>query len=134
MNNHTGITISGVVATGGARTRRRRSFSVLALLVATTIAFAAFSSTAFAADPTSAQYCDGLTTTSSNCSSVDGSSASGTTSAQTPVSTEAGGLGGQVGSLPFTGWDLMSLAAIALALTASGLVLARLTNGRRPPA
>jgi hypothetical protein len=134
VNNHKGITNSAKLPIGGTRARGGRSLSILALVVATTMAFAAFASTSFAADPTSAQYCDGLTTTtSSDCSSVEGSSASGT-SAQKPVSKAAGGLGNQVGSLPFTGWDLMTLAAIAVALTASGLVLARLTNGRRPSA
>jgi hypothetical protein len=137
VNNHKGIANSGKFSAARTRTRGRRSFSILALVIATTMAFAAFSSTSFAADPTDAQYCDGLTTTTStDCASVEGSSASGTsgTSAQKPVSRNAGGLGNQVGSLPFTGWDLMTLAAIAVALTASGLVLARLTNGRRPSA
>jgi hypothetical protein len=96
-----------------------------------------------AADPTTAQYCDGLTGggsgsggstgTDTSCGEQDtgGQQASGGSNdpGSTPVSTSGGGgLGGQVGQLPFTGWDLFSMAAIAVALTTSGLALARITR------
>jgi hypothetical protein len=43
--------------------------------------------------------------------------------------TRAGGGGGGGGALPFTGLDVISLLAIAVALTGSGLALRRLTHG-----
>jgi hypothetical protein len=103
-----------------------------------------------AADPTTAQYCDGLTdgssnggagstgtgTTGTNCGEqgtrgqqVAGATGGGTDPGSAPAaSTSGGGLGGQVGQLPFTGWDLVSMAAIAIALATSGLALARVTR------
>jgi hypothetical protein len=96
---------------------------------------------AVAADPTSAQYCDGVTGggTSGGGSGLDcggqgvggqqDPGVSSTGAGTTPVSTSAGnGLGGQVGQLPFTGWDLVSMTAIAVVLTTSGLALARFTR------
>ena len=47
-------------------------------------------------------------------------------------STSAGGgLSGRVGPLPFTGFDVLSMAAVALAVTALGLGLQRAVS-RRP--
>jgi hypothetical protein len=120
-------------------------FAAASVAAIAMLAFAAaFSPVAMAADPTTAQYCDGLTgggSGSSGGSGIDcgeqgtggqqesGGSGGGTDPGSTPVSTSSGGgLGGQVGQLPFTGWDLLSMLAIAVALTTSGLALARVTR------
>lgn len=133
MNKLKGITSFG--GTGISRKRSgRRSFAIVAVLVATTISFGALASVSFAGDASTAQYCDTTATTTSDCSNVLGETAGGGAGGtQQSVGTNPSGLGDKVGSLPFTGWDLMSLAAVAVALTASGLVMARL-SGRRPPA
>ena len=39
--------------------------------------------------------------------------------------TPSGGLGGNVGPLPFTGFDVIAMAAVALAVTGLGLALQR---------
>lgn len=62
-----------------------------------------------AQDPTSAQYDNELTQIS--------------TGANPPA--EASGLDSQVGPLPFTGFDVIAMAAVALAVTGLGLALQR---------
>ena len=42
-----------------------------------------------------------------------------------PPSSADGGLGGNVGPLPFTGFDVIAMAAVALAVTGLGLALQR---------
>jgi hypothetical protein len=44
----------------------------------------------------------------------------------------ASGLNKQIGSLPFTGMDLLILAGVALVLTGTGLALRRLSTPRGP--
>lgn len=86
--------------------------------VAVALVFAVSAVPAFAAtDPTSSQYCDGLGTTTNGCSEVGGQQSGGSSGG------DAGGLSGQVSSLPFTGWDLIALSAIALGLLCGGMVL-----------
>ncbi len=63
------------------------------------------------ADPTTSQYGDRLTQVS-------------TGGDDQPPST-GDGLGGNVGPLPFTGFDVIAMAAVALAVTGLGLVLQR---------
>ncbi len=46
-------------------------------------------------------------------------------------SASASGLGGNVGPLPFTGFDVIAMAAVALAITGLGLGLQRAVS-RRP--
>jgi hypothetical protein len=111
---------------------QRRFLAVAASLV---VALGVAAPAAGAASPTDAQYCDGGGSSGSDCALVEGTSSSpsdpsgavGAAQAQDP------GLSGQVGQLPFTGWDLFSLVAIALALVAGGIVLSRITSshGRR---
>ncbi len=43
----------------------------------------------------------------------------------TAPSAGSGGLGGNVGPLPFTGFDVIAMAAVALAVTGLGLALQR---------
>ena len=45
---------------------------------------------------------------------------------------ETGGLDSQIGSLPFTGMDLIILAGVALVLTGTGFALRRLSTPRGP--
>src|SRR5687767_7072662 len=45
-------------------------------------------------------------------------------------SGSAGGLDSQIGSLPFTGMDLIILAGVALVLTGTGFALRRLSTPR----
>lgn len=61
-------------------------------------------------DPTRSEYKDQLTQIS--------------TGGQPPSET-ATGLGGNVGPLPFTGFDVIAMAAVALAVTGLGLALQR---------
>lgn len=61
-------------------------------------------------DPTASQYSDALTQVS--------------TGGNQPPSTDTG-LGGNVGPLPFTGFDVIAMAAVALAVTGLGLALQR---------
>jgi hypothetical protein len=42
-----------------------------------------------------------------------------------PSNLNSGGLGGNVGPLPFTGFDVIAMAAVALAVTGLGLALQR---------
>jgi hypothetical protein len=48
-----------------------------------------------------------------------------------PGTDSGSGLGGNVGPLPFTGFDVIAMAAVALAVTGVGLVLQRAV-ARRP--
>lgn len=61
-------------------------------------------------DPTTSQYGSELTQISKQA---------------TPPSPSDTGLGGRVGPLPFTGFDVIAMAAVALAVTALGLGLQR---------
>ena len=61
-------------------------------------------------DPTTSQYSDRLTQVSAG---------------GTPPSDTGAGLGGNVGPLPFTGFDVIAMAAVALAVTGLGLALQR---------
>jgi hypothetical protein len=62
-------------------------------------------------DPTQHQYGDSLTQIG--------------TGGNTPPATGSSGLGGNVGPLPFTGFDVIAMAAVALAVTGLGLGLQR---------
>jgi len=46
--------------------------------------------------------------------------------------SSSGGLDSQIGSLPFTGMDLIILAGVALVLTGTGFALRRLSTPRGP--
>ena len=62
-------------------------------------------------DPTTSQYEDQLTQINQG--------------ADPSPPSDAGGLGGNVGPLPFTGFDVIAMAAVALAVTGLGLALQR---------
>ncbi len=61
-------------------------------------------------DPTTSQYSSSLTQVSAGGQ---------------PPSDTGSGLGGNVGPLPFTGFDVIAMAAVALAVTGLGLALQR---------
>ena len=68
--------------------------------------------------PTQSQYGDQLTQVNQGGSTPPGSTPSNT-------GTSGSGLGGNVGPLPFTGFDVIAMAAVALAVTGLGLALQR---------
>jgi hypothetical protein len=76
-------------------------------------------------DPTAAQYCN------SNQNVAPTSTEEGGSESQVAAASGGGGGGGEGGgSLPFTGTDLLALAAVAAAFMAIGLALKRLATAR----
>ena len=72
--------------------------------------------------PSQHQYGDGLSQISTGDSDTGGGSVGG---GSVGGSGSEGGLGGNVGPLPFTGFDVIAMAAVALAVTGLGLALQR---------
>ena len=93
--------------------RTQRKGKLAALLVAAN--FAALLLPAFAGaqqtSPSDAQYSNNLSQVSTGGGSDPGEG--------------SGGLGGNVGPLPFTGFDVIAMTAVALAVTGLGLALQR---------
>jgi hypothetical protein len=79
-------------------------------------------------DPTTDQYNNVLQQVSQGGSTCNdgssGTSGSSSSDCSPPPSANAG-LGGNVGPLPFTGFDVIAMAAVALAVTGLGLGLQR---------
>ena len=76
-------------------------------------------------DPTTNQYGDQLSqinTGGNGNTPTSGTPSSGTAPAAAPGGS---GLSGNVGPLPFTGFDVIAMAAVALAVTGLGLALQR---------
>jgi hypothetical protein len=73
-------------------------------------------------DPTTKQYANSLTGAQNAAGGSHGASNTGSGS----VAGESGSGGGAIGGLPFTGTDLVALAAVALCLIGTGLVFQRL--------
>jgi len=110
--------------------QRPRFIAWMGALVLVTAALAVPGS-AFAQDqlsnPSSAQY--------EPQGGVLGGTASGSSNAGSPSvsrTPSGGGGGSQLGSLPFTGMDLVIVAGVALLLTGTGLALHRLSVPPRP--
>jgi hypothetical protein len=96
--------------------RKRRSLARAAAVACVVSAFAlALASPALAEDPTAAQYSASVTHSSE--SRGPGSPSADTSGLQSSV----------VGGLPFTGLDLIALAAVAAAFTSVGFALRRMT-------
>ena len=57
---------------------------------------------------------------------------SGTASSSASGGSSGGGLDSNIGSLPFTGMDLLIVAGVALVLTGTGFALRRLSMPRGP--
>jgi hypothetical protein len=90
---------------------KNKLVAVLVLVVCASLVAPAFAG-AQSGNPTKEQYNDTLTQINAgNPPSNDGDSGSG--------------LGGNVGPLPFTGFDVIAMAAVALAVTGLGLALQR---------
>ena len=100
---------------------------LLALILATSLVIA---SPAMAQnDPTSAQYCEEGTINEVTGEPCAEAGTAGTASS----GSQASGLNGRVvGSLPFTGIDLVVLGVVALALLGTGFALRRLSAPRDP--
>jgi hypothetical protein len=99
---------------------------MITIVAGLAICVPAFATTAVApaaSDPTAAQYGGDA---SGNPGGVGAANAQGSAaSSQSPGST---GLDSRIGSLPFTGLDLIALLAIAAALLATGFALHRLSR------
>ena len=74
-------------------------------------------------DPSSAQY---------NPPNIEEGTAGGGASGGSGAGSEESGLSASIGSLPFTGMDLLIIAAVALMLTGTGFALRRLSMPRDP--
>lgn len=103
--------------------QRHRVFAVMGAVVLVSAALAV-PSLAIAQDqlsnPSAAQY--------NPQGGVLGGTANGeNTGSPSVAGTPSGGGGGQIGSLPFTGMDLVIVAGVALLLTGTGLALHRLS-------
>jgi hypothetical protein len=110
------------------RRRSRALFATAAMLAAFACAMPLMAN---AADPTSAQYCDGVGGGTTGCQHLKGATAGGSASDPSSGTAAAQASGGSAsGQLPFTGSDLFSLLAVAVVLTTAGIVLIR-TSGRR---
>jgi len=103
----------------------------LGLLVAATLSFGAMPALASAQEsgsgPTSDQYEPSTIIFENNTGSGSGSgTGSGTTTTTgTGTGSGGGGLNESVGALPFTGFDVIAMLAVALAVTGLGLALQR---------
>jgi hypothetical protein len=108
--------------------RRSLRLRVVALLTVAMLALPALA--AAQSSPTNDQYGD-----IPNCVEGSGSAAAnsadcvltgaGGGSADPSDPSDPGGLGGNVGPLPFTGFDVIAMVAVALAVTGAGLALQR---------
>lgn len=78
-------------------------------------------------DPSSAQYDPPIPDGESASFESGGSAGSGSSG-----SSGGSGLNSSIGSLPFTGMDLLILAGVALVLTGTGFALRRLSSPRGP--
>lgn len=92
----------------------------------------AFAGAQTTVDPTNDQYGNTVQQVSSggsactdNNSSTAGTGAGGSDNCAPPPSQNNAGLSGNVGPLPFTGFDVIAMAAVALAVTGLGLALQR---------
>ena len=118
-------------------TTRSRSHIGLSLVLALAVGILAVLPASSAAqatnDPTAAVYGDddrGSATAGDPSSGTAGGSASGGSSG----GSESSGLASPIGSLPFTGMDLIILAGVAFVLTGTGFALRRASMPRGPQA
>jgi hypothetical protein len=107
--------------------RNRRNPLGVALIVALVAAFAAVPAAYGQSDPSAAQYpTDGQGTAGVVAGGGDPPSGA----AATAVGET--GLSDNIGSLPFTGIDLLIVAGVAFVLTGTGFALRRLSSPRGP--
>jgi hypothetical protein len=120
---------------------RRRSTPRLLLVAVLVASFSVVPAAALAqdplSDPSSAQYnapIPGGNVAGTTGSGVAGEPASGVAGepAAAGQATPGGGSSNNLGSLPFTGMDLIIVAGVALLLTGTGVALRRLSVPREP--
>ena len=105
-------------------THSRLGLLLIVALVAAFAAVPAASAQDSTSDPSAAQYDPPI---------PDPGEAAGTASSGSSSSGDDGsGLNSSIGSLPFTGMDLLIVAGVALVLTGTGFALRRLSSPRGP--
>jgi hypothetical protein len=102
--------------------KRLGGIALLAVIAAVAVAPATALAQDALSNPSAAQY--------QPKSQVQGTTTSG--SGPAASNTAASGLNGNVGSLPFTGMDVVVLAIVAAALIGTGLALRKLSAPRAP--
>jgi hypothetical protein len=109
--------------------KRLGGLALLGVIAAVAIAPATALAQDALSNPSSAQY--------EPQSQVQGTSTNGTNGPSSPAvaaTTSSSGLNSNVGSLPFTGLDVMVLAVVAAGLIGTGLALRRLSSPKAPGA
>jgi hypothetical protein len=107
--------------------KRLGGLALLAVVAAVAIAPATALAQDALSNPSASQY--------EPKSQVQGTSTNGSnTSVPAAAKTSASGLNGNVGSLPFTGMDVIVLAVVAAALLGTGVALHRLSAPKAPKA
>lgn len=108
--------------------KRLGGLALLAVIAAVAIAPATALAQDALSNPSASQY--------EPKSQVQGTTTSGSSgsAAKPAVAENTSGLNGNVGSLPFTGMDVMVLAIVAAALIGTGIALRRLSAPKAPKA
>ena len=106
--------------------KRLGGLALLAVVAAVAIAPATALAQDALSNPSAAQY--------QPQSQVQGTSTTGSGPAANTVAKKTSGLDGNVGSLPFTGMDVIVLAIVAAALIGTGVALRRLSAPKAPRA
>ena len=116
--------------------KRLGGLALLAVVAAVAIAPATALAQDALSNPSDSQYepKSQVQGTSTNGSNGPGSSGTAAATAAANTSTSASGLNGNVGSLPFTGMDVIVLAVVAAALIGTGVALHRLSAPKAPKA
>lgn len=115
--------------------KRLGGLALLAVVAAVAIAPATALAQDALSNPSASQYepksqVQGTSTNGSNGPGSSGPAAANTSAAN----TSASGLNANVGSLPFTGMDVIVLAVVAAALIGTGVALHRLSAPKAPKA
>ena len=112
--------------------KRLGGLALLAVVAAVAIAPATALAQDALSNPSDSQYEPKSQVQGTSTNGSNGPGPSGTAAANT--STSASGLNGNVGSLPFTGMDVIVLAVVAAALIGTGVALHRLSAPKAPKA
>jgi tetrahydromethanopterin S-methyltransferase subunit E len=112
--------------------KRLGGLALLAVVAAVAIAPATALAQDALSNPSDSQYEPKSQVQGTSTNGSNGPGSSGTAAANT--STSASGLNGNVGSLPFTGMDVIVLAVVAAALIGTGVALHRLSAPKAPKA
>lgn len=105
-------------------TLRRFGHLLIVALISGLVAVPVASAQESGSDPSAAQYDAPIPD--------PGSSASSESTGDPGDPGDPGGLSSNIGSLPFTGMDLLIVVGVALVLTGTGLLLRRLSTPRGP--